>query len=212
MVGADAADHGQTILPINFTQNWFGRVNCENANSICLNSKGQSVPCSATAGPHRVLPSPSFTSAAVFAYFANNFGFNERQTVAIMGAHTCGHLVKNVRHLLEVCSSCYSIGLTHSFYLPYLSTQESGIDGPHGWTINNVALQNEYYNALMGAATASTPDNQKESLSPNWVRKFEDNSANGLPNRNRWQLDVAGLSLVMVCQTGKCGIRTITHD
>jgi NADH/NAD ratio-sensing transcriptional regulator Rex len=36
-------------------------------------------------------------SSGVFAFFANNFGFNERQTVAIMGAHTVGRALKNVR-------------------------------------------------------------------------------------------------------------------
>lgn len=96
-MGADTADHGQTNQPISFTQNWFGRVNCENANAVCLNANGQSVACSETAGPHRELPSPSLNSDGVISYFAKNFGFNARQTVAIMGAHTCGHLVKNVR-------------------------------------------------------------------------------------------------------------------
>ncbi len=103
MVGADAANHGQITQPINFTQNWFGRVDCENANSVCLNAAGQSVQCSETLGPNRVIPSATFNTAAVFSYFASNFGFNQRQTVAIMGVHTVGRLLKNVR-LKKVCT------------------------------------------------------------------------------------------------------------
>jgi hypothetical protein len=101
MVGADVANHGNITKPINFTQDWFGRVDCENANSVCLNAKGLPVACSETAGPHHDMPSPTFNSPAVFSYFANNFGFTERQTVTIMGAHTCGHLVKNVGRRCE---------------------------------------------------------------------------------------------------------------
>jgi hypothetical protein len=114
MVGADVANHGTITQPINFTQNWFGRIDCENANSVCLNAAGQSVPCSATAGPHRTLPSPEFNSDQVFSYFATNFGFNEQQTVTIMGAHTCGHLVKNVSSLESKLYSAYQVTLlTH---------------------------------------------------------------------------------------------------
>ncbi len=78
--------------------------------------------------------------------------------------------------------------------------QESGIDAPHGWTINNVNLDNEYYNALMGAATALTPVSEMEANSPNWVRKLENNTGTSFPNINRWELDVSGLQLNMVCQ------------
>ncbi len=96
MVGADAADHGHAE-PISFTQNWYGRQTCEQANTVCQNAAGSVVACSATAGPARSLPPPTLNSSGVFAFFANNFGFNERQTVAIMGAHTVGRALKNVR-------------------------------------------------------------------------------------------------------------------
>jgi hypothetical protein len=105
MVGADVANHGNITQPISFTQNWFGRVDCESANSVCLNANGQSVSCSERAGPHRAMPSATFNSPAVFSYFANNFGFTERQTVTIMGAHTCGSLAKNVS-LFRVRTCC----------------------------------------------------------------------------------------------------------
>ncbi len=85
--------------------------------------------------------------------------------------------------------------------------QESGIDSPHGWTINNVNFDNEYYNALMGAATALTPDNEKESVSPNWVRFFEDNTGTVFPSINRWELSVAGLNINMVRQTSTFSVK-----
>jgi len=83
-VGADVAKHGTITKPITFTQSWYGRVDCEKANSVCYNAKGAKVPCSATAGPHRTLPSTKFDSALTFGYFYDNFGFNERQTITIM--------------------------------------------------------------------------------------------------------------------------------
>jgi hypothetical protein len=95
MVGANAANHG-SAKPINFTQNWYGRLNCEDANTVCTNAAGVTVTCSATAGPARNLPSPNLDSDGVFSFFAQNFGFNETQTVAIMGAHTVGRAVTNV--------------------------------------------------------------------------------------------------------------------
>ena len=96
MVGADVAKHGRAS-PIRFTQNWYGRVNCEDANSVCYNAAGHQVECSATAGPYRMMPSTSLNSSGVFSYFNKYFGFNEQQTVCIMGAHTVGHSLKEVR-------------------------------------------------------------------------------------------------------------------
>jgi hypothetical protein len=59
-------------------------------------------------------------------------------------------------------------------------------------------LQNEYYNALLGEGTETTPISQFESLSPNWVRFLENNAGTPFPNINRWALTAAGLPLVMV--------------
>jgi len=97
-VGADVANHGQTNQPVHFTMNWFGRVNCEDANPVCRDAQGVSVPCSPTVGPARHMPSTSFDSPSLFQYFATEFGFNKRQVVAIMGAHTIGRLAKNVSY------------------------------------------------------------------------------------------------------------------
>jgi hypothetical protein len=98
MVGADVAPRGTLTTPVNFTQNWFGRVNCEDANTVCRNNQGQVVACSATAGPGHVMASPNFSSQGILDYFSNNFGFDARQTVTIMGAHTVGHMLQSVRN------------------------------------------------------------------------------------------------------------------
>lgn len=95
-VAADVADHGDTTKPINFTMPWYGRVNCEDANTVCHNRFGDITPCSATFGPSRNMASPNLNSNTLFAYFANEFGFDERQTVAIMGVHTVGRLAPTV--------------------------------------------------------------------------------------------------------------------
>lgn len=95
-VGADVANHGTITQPINFTMNWFGRVDCENANEICHDASGTVVPCTSTFGPFRQHPLPTFNSDDVLTYFDTHFGFNQRQTVAIMGAHTVGRMSKVV--------------------------------------------------------------------------------------------------------------------
>ncbi len=94
MIGGAVAKYGGAN--VNFTQNWFGRVNCEDANKVCTNATGAVVNCSATAGPARNMPSPNLDTAGVLSYFNQTFGFNPRQTVAVMGAHTVGHAMQNV--------------------------------------------------------------------------------------------------------------------
>jgi hypothetical protein len=82
--------------------------------------------------------------------------------------------------------------------------QESGINGPNGWEVHNTILQNEYYQALLGAGGSSTPMTQFESLSPNWVRVVENNAGTPFPNINRWALTAANLPLVMVRNLCHC--------
>ena len=69
-VGVDVADHGSITQPINFTMNWFGRVDCENVNQVCLNMNGEPQPCTSTQGPTRIHASPTFNTDDVFDYFA----------------------------------------------------------------------------------------------------------------------------------------------
>ncbi len=77
--------------------------------------------------------------------------------------------------------------------------QESGIDGPDGWTINNVILQNHYYQALMGGInSASEPSSTVGSKAPSLVQKFQNNAGIGTPNRFYYTLGAAGKTLIMV--------------
>ncbi len=170
MVAANVAPHGDPVQPVSFTQHWYGRVNCEDANTVCRNTQGQVVACSATAGPGRVMPSINLDTQGVLNYFSNTFGFDTRQTVTILGAHTVGIVQK----------------------------QDTGIDGPNGWTLHNDTLQNEFYNALMGSVTAATPTAQITTICPAWARTFTNNAGTSFPNRNSWSLTVQGKALVMV--------------
>jgi hypothetical protein len=77
--------------------------------------------------------------------------------------------------------------------------KESGIDGPNGWTVNDVSLHNEYYQALMGGIASSTADpSTVVPQSPSWSTFFESNTGTGAPDRNYWTLDVVGKNLIMV--------------
>ncbi len=97
IVAVDVGNHVRVTTPISFTMPWYGRKNCEDINSVCLNGNGQQVPCSATQGPYRNMPSVNLNTSGIFSFFANEFGFSERETVAIMGAHNVGKLVRTVR-------------------------------------------------------------------------------------------------------------------
>jgi hypothetical protein len=124
-------------------------------------------------------------------------------------ADRCHHGGPHLWSLAQERTSCRKENIANPFSVltHFLEMQESGIDSPHGWTINNVNFDNEYYNALMGAATALTPDNEKESVSPNWVRFFEDNTGTVFPSINRWELSVAGLNINMVRQTSTFSVK-----
>jgi hypothetical protein len=77
--------------------------------------------------------------------------------------------------------------------------KESGINGPNGWTVNNVALQNNYFKVLMGGVSSSTAD--ASTVVPdalNWTRFYETNTGTGLPDRNYWTLNTSGTSIIMV--------------
>lgn len=98
-VAADVAPHGNVSSAINFTMNWYGRVDCENANDQCFNDVGARVPCAFTAGPFRPTPSVTFNTKQTFKYFAEQFNFDANDTVTIMGMHNLGHLAKNVSRI-----------------------------------------------------------------------------------------------------------------
>jgi len=75
----------------------------------------------ATQGPVRHLPSPYLDSDGVFLYFEEEFGFNENETVAIMGAHSIGGALRN----------------------------QSGFNG--SWVSNERQLNNGYYSVLVAS-------------------------------------------------------------
>lgn len=119
-VAVDVAPHGAVRQPISFTMPWYGRVDCENARSECVDHFGNPQPCSATAGPSRSMANPNFNTVSLHQYFNYEFGFDPDQVVAIMGAHSVGHMVPAVRtrETLGDNEITYSlIGLTHECVL-----------------------------------------------------------------------------------------------
>jgi hypothetical protein len=95
-VGCDLA---QGSTRINFSLKrlgWWGRVDCENADQPCRDKEGQEVECSATKGPHRSFPSPNILTDDLYKFFEEEFGFDEEDTVLVMGAHSIGRLAKEV--------------------------------------------------------------------------------------------------------------------
>jgi Peroxidase len=122
LVGSQVSQPKNADFKVDFALTEFGRIDCEKQQSVCRNEAGVSHGCSATRGPHRVLPGANTNSHDLFAFFSNNFGFNQRETVAILGAHTIG----------------------------VLNRKNSGIDGPNGWVVENRILDNGYYVELVG--------------------------------------------------------------
>lgn len=94
-VGADITQNPNSR--IDFPFNTWGRVNCEDTGSPCLDESGNSVTCSSTLGPHRPHPGVNMFTADLYQFFANEFGFDQTDTVTIMGAHTIGVLATEVR-------------------------------------------------------------------------------------------------------------------
>ena len=110
-VGADVL---QTAIRVDFNFLSVGRVNCENANTICRNEQGVQHACSDIRGPHRVVPGMNINSRDLFDFFATQFGFSIKESVALMGAHTVGQLRK----------------------------EEVGVDGLNGWKLENEVFDN----------------------------------------------------------------------
>jgi Peroxidase len=103
----------QGPVKVSFDLTNVGRVDCENANTVCQNEHGEVQDCSDIRGPHRVIPGVNTNSRELFEFFFNEFGFDTKEGVALMGAHTIGQLKK----------------------------ENTGIEG-HGWMRNNDILDN----------------------------------------------------------------------
>ena len=93
-VGADVLQKSNSR--IDFLFNTWGRVDCENTGLPCFDENGNSVTCNATAGWHRVHPGHNMFTADVYQFFADQFGFDQTDTITIMGAHTIGTLATAV--------------------------------------------------------------------------------------------------------------------
>jgi len=103
-----------------FPINWIGRKDCDVKDKLCKDSNGNMVACSTTTGRFDAMPSADLTTREVVQYFADNFGFNTQETVAIMGGHNLG----------------------------FASRTNSGYDGIGGWHLDPTALNRGYYAAL----------------------------------------------------------------
>lgn len=140
-----------------FTMNWIGRPNCEDiASDPAVDCVDGD--CSAERGPHRDLPGPDLNTHELLDYFQTNFNFDTRDTVAIMGAHTLGELAR----------------------------ENSGFDGPVGWTANNQFLTNNYYGELVGG-TSATDEFETLMNAGSWSMTLVDNEGEGYDTTNRWQ-------------------------
>jgi len=149
-----------------FEMEWIGRPNCEDLNKAtdCVEDS-----CSQIRGPHRELPSPNLDTHDLLEFFSNEFGFSDRDTVAIMGAHSLGGLKR----------------------------ENSGYDGTNGWVVNTRLLANQYYGSIVGSTAAlkncdvsadSTEDCVSELKDANkWEQVFIDNSDLSTPNRWEWE-------------------------
>jgi Peroxidase len=85
-----------TQTTMDFDMKWYGRVNCE-SDPACVDPNGAA--CTSTTGPARDQPGFQLTTHELYSFFQNEFGFNQRDTVAIMGAHTIGTMVRTVSFL-----------------------------------------------------------------------------------------------------------------
>lgn len=92
---------------IDYDMEWFGRLDCEEKHSVCLDADGNDTPCTATRGPHHDHPTIHVNTRDLYKFFEDEFGFNIRETVVVMGAHTLGALAEEVRTLKRFHCSFY---------------------------------------------------------------------------------------------------------
>ena len=144
MVSAqDAQPNNNDQQAYNFE--WYGRSTCTAADG-----KG---------GPDRALPSADLETHQLLAFFNGEFGLNERETVAIMGAHSIGTLTQT----------------------------NSGFDGPRGWTSNTDVLDHRYYSELIGGDRNVFTDDLDTLLdAPNWNQVLIINPEADIPDRYQW--------------------------
>mmetsp|Transcript_30181 Transcript_30181/g.65163 ORF Transcript_30181/g.65163 Transcript_30181/m.65163 type:complete len:1030 (+) Transcript_30181:308-3397(+) len=149
-----------------FEMDWIGRPNCEDLNepADCVDET-----CNHIRGPNRNLPSPNLDTHDLLEFFSNEFGFSDRDTVAIMGAHSLGGLQR----------------------------ENSGFNGVNGWVGNTRLLANDYYDSIVGATasladcdtSANSVDDCVNDLknSNRWEQVFVENSEPEFSTPDRWE-------------------------
>ncbi len=154
-----AADVSQSSSArVDYPFSWFGRKNCEDVETVCLDSQNQKSTCDATHGPHRQMPSSGSTTEELLSFFSDNFGFNASQTVALLGAH--------------------SLGSAHREF--------TGFTG--SWVSNNLILSNSYYQNLVGGSGGLSDSEATMAAAPDWTNNFINNSdISGMPSRWQWE-------------------------
>lgn len=153
-VGADTSQRQNRRVTYNF--HYYGRPVC-NEDSL----------------PARVLPPADITSSGIVHFFRDEFGFDPRETAALMGAHSIGTL----------------------------SRDHSGFTGNNGWDNNNRQLDINYYSQLIGGQrndNGRIPDFATLFDAPNWNKEIvNNNNLRPIPNRHQWIRNRDGGKLIM---------------
>jgi hypothetical protein len=108
-------------------------------------------------------PSPDLTTHTLLQYFRETFGFNTRETVVVMGAHTIGSFTR--RH--------------------------SGFHNKSGWVDGRQVLDHEYYRVLVGGIPSSSRLTKLDDA-PFWEKLYLVNEGmksplnTSIPNRFMW--------------------------
>ena len=165
------AEVGQNVLTFPFQ--YYGRPTCEMKLKVCLNATNGVVPCSATRGPHRALPSSNLDTRGVLDYFSKNFQLTPRETVAIMGAHTFALFTRN----------------NSGFHNP---------SGAGGWVKDPGLLNNDYYSVLVGGnETYNGTISKMKITKPTWVKTMVDNQdLPDLPCRHQWEQKINRIVMI----------------
>mmetsp|Transcript_19626 Transcript_19626/g.30259 ORF Transcript_19626/g.30259 Transcript_19626/m.30259 type:complete len:826 (-) Transcript_19626:36-2513(-) len=156
MVGSEV-----TQAQHDFYMEYAGRIDCEDSGKTCLDENSNPQECRQDLGDFRAMPSPDILTHDLLDFFAENFGFNAQEVVALMGAHSIGTA----------------------------SREHSGFNGPKGWDNTNYFLDNNYYVMLVGAQANGTETNLEEAMetAPGWTQEtVENGGSSGLPDRMQW--------------------------
>jgi hypothetical protein len=191
VVGTDIAQRSNSR--IDFQLKWWGRVDCEKTGQACVGKDGNTVECSSKKGPHRAMPSIHMHTSELYGFFKDNFGFNQRETVAIMGAHTLGVVRQEVRFVSQpFLTFVMKAVTTHSNGTNMFSfSQDFGFDGSNGWVLDNDIMDNGYYDELIGGDSPNDPVEVLVNDAPAWRRAIE----NGI---RIWNGFPSGVRIVMV--------------